>query len=303
MQNVASNFFNTKYPVMCAIMNGCSDINLAAAVHQAGALPGLYIDFADRYNKDGSLNIDCISDNLTEFQRLTGSHNLVFHTTELDLLNYKFLKLLRDHQVPFIEIFSDRVDSNIYYDPKFHLALTIAKKTTKIFSRINSATTNNKHPDVFCIKGSESGGFTGTLSVSELFDRQMKTHSTPCIPYGGIGTPKQVADYIRRGAVGVAAGTIFAASCESCLSQSVKETMCKKSSSNLTKFSDTQQQVLIFDKNLNLEHSNNDARHHSLKTGIYSDATKGHIYVGQAIEHITEILPVKDIVKYLVSDL
>jgi NAD(P)H-dependent flavin oxidoreductase YrpB (nitropropane dioxygenase family) len=283
-------------------MNGCSDINLAAAVHQAGALPGLFIDFTDRYNKDGSLNIDCVHDNLTEFQRLTGSHNLVVHATESDLLNYKFLKLLKDHQVPFIEIFSYNIDPNIYSDPKFYSALRIAKKTTKIFSRINSTSTD-KYPDVFCIKGSESGGFTGRSLVSELFDRQMKTHSTPCIPYGGIGTPKQVADYIQRGAIGVAAGTIFAASCESCLTESVKETMCKTSSSNLTKFSDTQQQVLIFDKNLDLEHSDNNTRHHSLKTGIHSDATKGHIYAGQAIEHITEILPVKDIVEYLVSDL
>ena len=56
-------FFPSRWPIMCAAMNQASDLNLAVAVHAAGAMPTLQIN---RYNDNLTLNHDIINDTLTE---------------------------------------------------------------------------------------------------------------------------------------------------------------------------------------------------------------------------------------------
>lgn len=293
-----NNFFPSRWPILCAVMNGVSDLNLALAVHEAGAMPSLLLN---RYNDDKTINYDLINDSLKNFQQSTGNVNLVFAISEEDLFDYQLVKILRQYKVSHIEFLSNYLDaSHIWHRRDFQTAIKYIQTTTKIIGRTTKLIDNNL-TDALGIKGKESAGFTGQHSVLEMFQQQQKlTPACALIPYGGIGTPEQVAYYINSGAVGIAAGTLFAASKESCLSEEVKLTMCKKTSSDLSNFSDTGQNALVLG---NLETVLNDKSHWnreaSLKSGIHGNGNEGHIYASKSIDYISEIRSVKEIVEYL----
>jgi enoyl-[acyl-carrier protein] reductase II len=291
------NFFPSRYPIMCAVMNQVSDLNLALAVHQAGAMPSLQID---RYNKNRTINYDRVDYELGEFTKQAGNGHLVLVTAPEDLLDYQFLKLIGQYNISHVEILGNEIDSSVHWHrPQISVGIKLLKKTTKILTRTMSSATFNPWADAVCIKGKESAGFAGNVSVSELFDQYQAVVNTPLIPYGGIGTPAQVKNYIDRGAAGVAVGTMFAVTKESCLSEETKLSMCKATSANLTQFTDTKQNALVLGP---LESSLQDWNHqHDLTKGIAGQG--GLVYAGTAIDHVTSIRTVKQVVEYLTEEL
>ena len=282
---------------MCAVMNGVSDLKLAAAVADAGAMPSLQIN---RYNNDLTINHDAVDQELNEFVKLTGNSNVVLVAAEEDFLDYEFIKLVRQYKISHVEILGNEIDTSAFwYNSQFILGLRYLQKTSKIMSRLLSNTSTNMHPDAFCIKGKESAGFAGSTSVAELFSKQQQISNKAVIPYGGIGTPAQVKQYIDQGAAGVAVGTLFAATHESCLSHETKLAMCNSSSANITQFKETGQNALVLGS---LQSNKKDWNHSlDLKNGIAGQG--GLIYAGSAIDHVTEIRTVKQVVDYLTQDL
>ena len=282
---------------MCAVMNGVSDLKLAAAVADAGAMPSLQIN---RYNNDLTINHDAVDQELNEFVKLTGNSNVVLVAAEEDFLDYEFIKLVRQYKISHVEILGNEIDTSAFwYNSQFILGLRYLQKTSKIMSRLLSNTSTNMHPDAFCIKGKESAGFAGSTSVAELFSKQQQISNKAVIPYGGIGTPAQVKQYIDQGAAGVAVGTLFAATHESCLSHETKLAMCNSSFANITQFKETGQNALVLGS---LQSNKKDWNHSlDLKNGIAGQG--GLIYAGSAIDHVTEIRTVKQVVDYLTQDL
>ena len=282
---------------MCAVMNQVSDLNLALAVHAAGAMPSLQIN---RYNNDRTINHDFVNQELSEFTKSTGNCNVVLAISEEDLLDIAFIKLIQQHKVSHVEILSNAIDNSSYwYNPRFQFGLKYIKQTSKVLARILGAVSANPHADAFCIKGKESAGFSSSVSVSDLFDQQQVISDTALIPYGGIGTPVQVKQYMDRGAAGVAVGTLFAATRESCLSTKTKLAMCGSNSDQLSQFKETGQNALVLGT---LESKEQDWNHeHDLKNGIAGHG--GLVYAGSAIDHVTEIRTVQQVVDYLTSEL
>jgi enoyl-[acyl-carrier protein] reductase II len=297
------NFFPSRWPVMCAVMNGVSDLNLALTINEAGAMPSLLLN---RYNSDKSINHDLINDTLNEYRQTTGNVNLVFAIDEEDLFDYQLVKILRHHRVSHVEFLSNDIDSShVWHRKGFQTALTYLQTTTKIMSRINKPATHSL-TQALCIKGKESAGFSGNFGVEDLFQQQKNlTPGCALVPYGGVGTPEQVKNYISKGAAGVAVGTLFAASRESCLSTEVKMAMCRKSSADITIFSDTGQNALVLGEKDIVLSSNTHCwnRSSSLKTGIHGNGAVGHVYAGHSINHVSEIRSVAEIVDYLTQDL
>lgn len=296
------NFFPSRWPIMCAVMNGVSDLNLALAVHEAGAMPSLMVG--------GDNRAEQIDVALKEFVRSTGSSNIVLNLNYQDLINASIVKLVRHYKVSHLELFG-ALDSSgmttrqefdhVMSDPLYCNGLKFIQSISKTIIRILSPTDKDSAVSAYALKGSDSAGFTGKLSVSELFDRQAhQTPLMPLIPYGGIGTAKQVADYINRGAAAVAVGTLFAAASESCLAESVKQQMVASSSQSLTKF-DTSQQALILGPRETVIDDSTPNRQTSLEAGIAGKG--GLVYAGPAIDHVTEIRTVKQVVDYLTRDL
>ena len=286
---------------MCAVMNQVSDLNLALAVHSAGAMPSLMVA--------GDNRVDRINIALSEFVKCTGRANIVLHLDYSDLVNVEIVKLIRQHRVSHVELFGALDASGMTTQQEFdHVmssslyqnGLKFVQSTAKIIIRVltpSQATNVN----AYALKGSDSAGFGGKLSVSELFDQQQTlTPDMPLITYGGVGTAKQVADYIRRGAAGVAVGTLFAASKESCLADTTKQKMIMASAESLTKFSTSQQALILGDQHQALTDSTPN-RQTSLEAGIAGQG--GLIYAGTAIDHVTHIRTAQEVVDYLTSEL
>lgn len=291
-------FFPSRYPIMCAVMNQVSNLALALAVQEAGCMPSLQID---RYNQDKTINHDKVHAELGEFVLSAGNSNLVLVAAEEDLFDYAFIKAVRQHRISHLEILGNEVNTTAHWlDPRMNLAIQYVKQTTKILTRAINTPSTNPYADGICIKGKESAGFAGSVSVCDLFEQQKAISTQAVIPYGGIGTPQQVKHYLEKGAAGVAVGTLFAATQESCLSTSTKLSMCNSSASDLVTFQETGQNALVLgNKESVLTDSQDWNRSASLATGIAGRG--GHIYAGAGIDHVTEIKTVKQVVDYLVQ--
>jgi hypothetical protein len=286
---------------MCAVMNQVSDLKLALAVHSAEAMPSLMVA--------GDNRADRINIALSEFVKCTGHANMVLHLDYSDLVNVEIIKLIRQHRVSHVELFGALYDSgmttqhvfdHVMSNSLYQNGLKVVQSTAKTIIRVltPSQATN---VDAYALKGSDSAGFGGKLSVSELFEQQQTlTPDMPLITYGGVGTAKQVADYIRRGAAGVAVGTLFAASKESCLADTAKQKMILADAGSLTKFSTSQQALILGDQVQVLEDATPN-RQTSLEAGIAGQG--GLVYAGTAIDHVTHIRTAQEVVDYLTSEL
>ena len=296
-------FFPSRWPVMCAVMNQVSDLGLALAVEQAGGLASLYID---RYDTAGNIQPDLVDQSLKEFRAATGHCELVLGLDEHDILDRSMMQILSYHRPSHVEFLSNQQHgSSAWHDPRFLMCLRILKTHTRIPCRVVDDFRVNTHADALCIKGRESAGLGSDLSVSTLFDMlKAKYPDLPLIPYGGIGSPAQVREYLDRGAAGVAVGTMFAAAKESCLSHEAKLAMCSGNSEQIQQLTGTKQNAIILSSDDDLPIDPSDwNREYSLKQGIHSDGHHGHLYVGKAIDQVREILPVKEIMRYLTGDL
>jgi enoyl-[acyl-carrier protein] reductase II len=283
---------------MCAVMNGVSDLNLALAVHSAGAMPSLMILAQDRSDR--------LDQALKEFVKCIGNANIVLHLDHADLTNLSIMKLVNQYKVSHVELLgaldtqgmtTKQEFDHVMLNPVYASGLKFVQSTSKTIIRILSPSQSSNVAG-YALKGNNAAGFGGKLSVSDLFDQQIQnTPHMPLIPYGGIGTPNDVADYMRRGAAGVAVGTLFAATKESCIADSTKQQMVMASAGSLTKF-DTSQQALVLG---NVAHDNTPNRQASLNQGLAGQG--GLVYAGPAIDYVTEIRTVQQVVDYLTSEI
>jgi NAD(P)H-dependent flavin oxidoreductase YrpB (nitropropane dioxygenase family) len=304
---MTDKFFNSRYPIMEALMNGGSDLPLALAVADAGAFPSYWY----RGNKEELHN------DIKEFIKAVGHSNIAVGGINItQLADLEFLKIINELKISHIEILATDYRTGNFLpidgflsDTKLSIGMKFLKKTSKILTRIYKPTdsvVSTAYFDGYCIKGQESAGKTSDFSVSELFDKQKNISDNYLIPYGGIGTPQQVKDYINRGAPAVAVGTLFAASLESSLSTESKHQLIKSTSANLTKLVDTDQNSLVLDNNFktNVPSVSKDwNRQAYLEQGLHGNGNQGLLYIGKAVDYVTEIKPVKKIVEYLVSEI
>lgn len=291
------NFFDSKYPIVCSLMNGASTLELALACDRAGIFPSLY---------NAEKNIEVIKKPILEFQNRRGHNNVLCALDEVDLLDKNIVNFFKNNPVSHIEIWWTQHQEAVLKSKDKIITEAIKFLHPIKFVRRTSRPLKCHYTNDYTIKGSGSAGFSSDLTLDELFDEQKKLNPTcNLIPQGGIGTADQIKHYIDKGAVAVGIGTLLAASQESILSPEVKEKIINSTSKDLHRFSDTNQRALILgnkeqvilDKKLHWNRNN------SLQQGLYGDGKQGHIYAGMGIDHITEILPVEQIVEKLVAKL
>jgi len=180
------------------------------------------------------------------------------------------------------------------------LALSILN--TLPCTTINIHDVDNSNAKIHFLKGNDGAGRPGTEPTKVLFDRARVMYPQhKFVPVGGIGTAEQVKYYVENGAVAVAVGTLLAASQESCLSLGTKQAMISATSKDLMHLDKNfMQKALPFKKYL----EDDDINHsQSLKFGIATNGTTGHIFAGNGIDHIDEIKSVKEIVTNLSSQI
>jgi NAD(P)H-dependent flavin oxidoreductase YrpB (nitropropane dioxygenase family) len=141
-------------------------------------------------------------------------------------------------------------------------------------------------------KTSKAGGLGGRAENCIIPDIPQ-----PVILSGGVYDKNDIDYYLSLGAIAVEVGTVFAASKESCLSDATKQSIIDKGLKDLRRFKSDNR------LGLNIQDYNDSGFNHygSLLKGI-KDPTKGHIYAGEAVERITEILSVAEIMKRLTCE-
>jgi hypothetical protein len=281
------NFFPSRWPIMCAVMNGVSDLPLACAVHEAGVMPSLMVSW-----KHPDRDYDVLDYHLKEFVKLTGSANCVLQLDYNDLKDDRVLSMVEHYKFSHIEMLgmigipNDRMQHEFEmvmtrYSSAFERLLRTSRVLTRIFTP-----SSGLGIDSYALKGNESAGFSGNISVKDLFIQQHL--QTPHIP-------EQISWYVNNGAAGVAVGTLFAATHESCLDIKTKQAMVDANSQSLTKLNTSQRALVMGEVSNDVNHQQ------SLNAGIAGQG--GLVYAGSAIDHVTEIRTVKQVVDYLTQDL
>lgn len=305
-----SKIFQCQRPILEACMNKGSTLKLALAVHEAGGYPSLC---SWTYNKRAEL----LQKDLDLFVKTTGSNriHISFELGEFD--PQIIIDIVKSHRVPTIELiygdkntFGSTTNDHDVIDQLEELLQPIKALGTRVFRRIydpvDHSSMNSHLLDGFCIKGKESAGFSGYMSVRDLFLKQQQlTPSALLIPYGGVGTAAQVKDYMDLGAEIVAVGTLLALSAESSLSTQTKQQAITARSDNLTEFkhvvgnTERKQTALQFQPYIGPDDQNGTI---GLVRGIHGK-THGHVYFGHGIDHVSDILTCKQIISNLTSQI
>lgn len=177
--------------------------------------------------------------------------------------------------------------------------------------------------DALIAVNKEAGGHAGNISYKELIPQLIEACSIPVISAGGIGTGEGIRNMINLGAAGVSMGSVFIASDEAGVSQEYKQACVDFTAKDIvmtTKLSGTPCTVINtpyvqktgtkqnwFERLLN--------RNKRLKKWVKAlvfmrgmksleKAAFGSTYktvwcAGPSIEHVHEILPIKEIVQRL----
>lgn len=177
--------------------------------------------------------------------------------------------------------------------------------------------------DALIAVNKEAGGHAGNVSFKELLPELIKSCKIPVISAGGIGTGEGIRQMIELGSAGVSMGSIFIASNESGVSQEYKQACVDYSAKDIvmtTKLSGTPCTVIntpyvqkIGTTQNWLERLLNKNRRlkkwvkalvffrgmKSLEKAAFSSTYKTVWCAGPSIEHVHEILPVKEIVNRL----
>jgi len=289
------NYFTSKYPILCVPMNQVSDVNLACAVHDAGAFPSLS---CYNYYKQGKIHLETFFNSCKEFSNRTGSTDILLSISWEDFLLDEVQKFLIENNYRYIELFH-RPHDDIWPVVENTIKILEEKDFRIIFKILKIVKPIEKYSAII-LKGSDGAGRTvndkGTIEENFNFIRDNYPNKV-IVPSGGIGTSEQVKYYLDRGAASVGIGTLFAASEESCVTAITKEKMINLTIDNLSKFGPLTTQGIVFqlDKNDN----NNMSRSLSKAVNLGND---GAIFAGTGINNINRIMSVKDIIISLTND-
>lgn len=290
----------SKYPIICAPMNRVSDLTLALAAFNAGIVPSLVI-----YNyRDTEWDSDFskFKTELTEFIRLTGSTQLVVALkSELLLKKKSVIELLLKTRPACVEIF-DVVDTDSReLLSVFSLFNKVGIKLVLKILGVKDIGIMEQYVSGIIIKGQDGAARIGTLPIAltdRIIEIKKKYPTKYIIASGGIESSADIRDCLDAGANAVSLGTVFAMTCESSISKETKDKILTSSFSEIKNIGTERQNALVFSSEPDI-----DGNHTmGLELGVKSPV-QGHVFVGKAIDSITEVEPLSAVVKKLVDGL
>lgn len=287
------NLFNSQYPIISVLMNQVSEETLAIAVSKAGGFPSIssycYESVTELINA------------LEKFVSETGRSDLILGVDEKLLLSNELVSKIQELNITHIFRYFNE-DPAISNETRKNWRKITEKKLKelqcfKVFIKQDFVKINDTEI-IYFIKGNDGAGRPGLATTKELFDYHRKeTPNALLVPTGGIGTANQVEYYLNAGAVAVGCGTIFAASEESVLSFETKNALIAATKENLVRIDKNLNQLGLVFGTVETDNLNNTS---ALKAGIQS-TEKGLIFAGHAVDGITSIESVKDIIEKLVN--
>jgi hypothetical protein len=309
-----SNVFDTTWPIYCAAMNKVSDANLASAVWNAGCMPSLSLL---NYIIDRKIDYKLMQQELDKFKNMSPLGKFVLSVNSSSFLNQEFYDWAIKNKLTHIEVIPDVLKlkgtefeekTELFFQEMYQASIKYKKHGIKLIfkslTRFLIFELEKKFKglfDAYILKGPEGAGtIVDRLDNNSLLQDQIailnKHPDCVLITTGGISKSYDVKKYIDAGASYIGIGTLFAVSKECAISKETKQKILGKS---IERFTDTNQNAIIFSKGIE-EFDNNHTN--SLTMGIQSPKN-GHVFVGRAIESITEIKPVEQIVRELVNEI
>ena len=300
-------YFNCNYPIICSGMNTVSNVKLALAVRRAGCYPSFVA-----YNHtvlDQILDISTLDKDLKEYYNLGGDRNYILGiNSSLLVESDSFLKLLLEHKPAYVELF----DTDYLTHPKFTESVNLLHtEEIKILVKSLSAgyffnCIQNGHNiqsllDGIILKGPKGAGRVAKEEINLVNDIKkirLLFKDLIIVAQGGVHSPADILELQESGADIVSIGTMFAVSEESSISLETKIKMLKSSYAETVRIGQVNQNGIQFSK-MATDDENNTA---GLKLGV-DTGKQGHVFAGAAIDYITEIKPVQQIVQDLIKGL
>jgi NAD(P)H-dependent flavin oxidoreductase YrpB (nitropropane dioxygenase family) len=282
--------FKSRYPIVCAPMNGVSDVNLALACNSAGVVPSLipynYKNFKEFFTE------------LALYKNATQGDIIVAIRLN-EVVDDRLHDKLMTSGITHIELLE--FTESLLTDDNINKIASVRDSGIKIILKI--LTHDEIAPfvdiiDAVTIKGPEAAGRSEDIDlISEIKSIRLQYPDLKIIASGGIKNSTDIQKYMSAGANAVSIGTLFAMSKESSIPDTVKNKLLQSNSSDIRRLKmGARQRAVIFD-----EHGNDDFNN---TQGLYSGlatANSGHVFVGNAIDSVTEMLSVQEIVDHLVS--
>ena len=271
-------------------MNGVSDLKLALACQKAGIVPSLvpytYPDFKHFFIE------------LEKYKETQGDVIVALRMTEV--VDLRLINKLMTSGITHIELLeydqSDLTEDNINAINK------LRNYGIKILLKILTHTDIDLYKniiDAVTIKGPEAAGRSddGIDLIAEVNSIRSNYPNIKIIVSGGIKSNTDIQKYISAGAHAVGIGTLFAMSKESSVSIETKNKLLKLTNNDIGRLANgARQRAVIFDEQSSDDFNNTKGLTLGLKTG-----TTGHIFVGNALSEINEILSVQEIVDHLTA--
>jgi hypothetical protein len=304
---------------MLAAMNKVSTMNFAVACNRAGIFPS--ISAYNYYYGKELFDVHQFEKDLTIFNDLTGTNNLIVSVELFDMCKPEFLNICSKKLFSHLEvidetghIYRSEIDDNkdvfeknmsrlesIFLDIeragikclfKCLIPDHWIKKTDRVKNLFSGA----------IIKSGDASGKTivhhdrKTL-IEEFLQLETASPDKVFVPTGGIHSSSQVKEFINAGAEIIGIGSYFVTAIECEISTDVKEKIIRSTRHDLSRFQ-TGQNSIIFS-----EIDKDDINHSlSLKQGI-KNSNVGHICMGSSVDFIDKILPLQDLVDNLMSEL
>ena len=280
-------------------MNKVSNLQLAIACYEAGIFPSISL-----YNYTGmDFNPDLMTMNgvIKAFQDSTGTSDFILSMYVDHAAKRNVQDLIVKTGVKFLEIIpSTDLDQDVLYHTFCKDIEKYQGTDIKLIVKTLRKLEQNPGIDAVIFKGPDGAG-RGVSILDMEYEIPEQISMLPdvgVIASGGISDTADVQRYLDIGCMAVAVGTLLAASEESPISLATKNKMIASTFSNVERVGEARQNALVF-KHIDNDDSNNTR---SLVKGIQSP-NSGIVFAGKAIDKITAVRPVKDIVSELVNGL
>lgn len=304
MADKQQQYFNSKFPIICAGMNKVSTVALALAVKQAGGYPSLVAFNHIPINPDTDIttgDYHGLGEAMQEYKNLAGDSDYILGVSSGLLLHHKdVLDLIYMYKPAYIELFDQ---FGFHHDEFFNIIKSFQAVGIKVIAKI-------LYPDKFLkygmvcqavdgviVKGTKAAGRVSHEEVDLISTvKKLRAYRNDwvIIAQGGIHDSAGIKELLDAGANAVSMGTIFALSQESSVSAVTKQKMLEASYSDTVKIGTANQNGLLFTNTENDVENNTIGLTAGVRTGV-----AGHVFAGQAIDYISEIKPVSQIIAEL----
>lgn len=317
-------YFNCEYPVICAGMNQVSNVKLALAIKQAGGYPSFVAFNHTRIDPTKPVNngipeyvfdTEILDAHLKAYYQAGGDrHYIMGVSTSILLRSAKTVKVLLDHRPAYIELYDlDHFDNPIFLSVirtlkdngiKILLKVLTIQLYFDLIDRLNKnpyANINQTIIDGIVIKGPNGAGRVASGETELVRDIKAVKAVVPyliIVASGGIYRSADIIELQKAGADIVAIGTLFAVAAESSIPQHTKAKMIAASYDQIQPIGAANQNGIVFTK-LDRDVENNTT---GLRLGIHT-GSRGHVFAGSAIDSVTEIKTVEQVMSDLTKGL